>query len=126
MPSALAWKIGVGMEAYAELHEGSVTGPVVEGAWTLSEDRMVLTFAPTQALKPSTTYVIHLGGGMMDELGNHVNLGQHGLGMGGQWATQTMMTGGMGMGGNGHMTGTGWAHPTNGSFGMIFSFTTAS
>ena len=117
--------IGVGMEAYAALHEGSLTGPEVEGAWTLSEDRMVLTFAPAQALKSATMYVIHLGGGMMDDQGNHVSLEQHGLGMGGQWATQTMMGGGMGMGGNNQMMGEGWAHPSNGSFGMVFSFTTA-
>ena len=119
--------IGPGMEDFAALHEGVLTGPIVDGTWALSADRMVLTFDPAQPLKAATTYVIHLGGGMTDDHGNHVNLDQHGLGMGGQWATHTMMTsGGMGMGQNGQMMGQGWAHPTNGSFGMVFSFTTAS
>lgn len=123
--------IGFGMQEYAALHEGALTGPEVEGAWTLSEDRMVLTFTPDQQLQAATTYVVHLGAGMTDEHGNHVSLEQHGLGMGGEWATESMTTGGMGsgmgsgMGQNDQMMGDGWAHPTNGSFGMIFSFTTA-
>ena len=119
--------VGVGMEAFAALHEGALTGTEVEGVWTLSSDRTALAFQPDRALKPATTYVLHLGGGMTDDHGNHVNLGQHGLGMGGEWATASMMTGGMGMGaGNGHMLGSGWTHPSNGSYGMIFSFTTAA
>lgn len=113
--------VAQGMEAYAALHEGSVAGPEVAGAWTRSADGMKLMFVPTSALKPSTTYVVHIGGGMMDANGNPVNLETHGMGMGGQWATQTMMGGGMSTGG---MMGTGWQHPTNGSFGMVFSFTT--
>jgi hypothetical protein len=42
---------------------------------------------------------------------------QYGMGMGGQWAT-----GGM-MGGQTGMMGTGW-HNSNGSYGMVFGFTT--
>lgn len=122
--------IGAGMEQYAALHEGELTGPEVEGMWTRSEDGTMLTFEPAAPLKAATTYVVHIGGGMMDDHGNHVDLEQHGLGMGGEWATQSMMSGGgmgsgMGMGATGQMMGDGWAHPNNGSFGMIFSFTTA-
>ena len=124
--------IGFGMEEFAALHEGSLTGPLVDGMWSLSEDRTVLTFTPDQQLKVATTYVVHLGAGMTDENGEHVGLEQHGLGMGGEWATESMMTGGgmgsgmgSGMGDNSQMMGDGWAHPTNGSFGMVFSFTTA-
>ena len=124
--------IGFGMREFAALHEGSLTGPVVDGTWALSEDRTVLMFTPDQQLKAATTYVVHLGAGMTDEQGHHVGLEQHGVGMGGQWATQSMMTGGgmgsgmgSGMGENGQMMGDGWAHPTNGSYGMVFSFTTA-
>jgi hypothetical protein len=117
--------IGIGMEAYAALHEGSLTGPEVEGTWSLSPDRTVLTFYPTDALKTATRYVIHLGGGMTDDHGNHVNLSQHGHGLGGEWAMGSMMTGSMGQG-NTHMMGSGWAHPANGSYGMTFSFTTAA
>lgn len=121
--------IAAGMEEYAALHEGTLTGPEVDGTWVRSENGMTLTFTPAAPLKAATTYVIHIGGGMMDDQGNHVNLEQHGLGMGGQWATQSMMSGGMGsgmgMGQNGQMMGDSWAHPSNGSFGMVFSFTTA-
>ena len=55
---------------------------------------------------------------------------RHGAGMGGQWATESMMTGGTqhggGMGPGGGMMGQGWQHPSNGSYGMLFSFTTES
>lgn len=117
------------MVEYAALHEGDVTGPEVAGTWSLSEDGTELSFTPDEALKPATTYTIHLGGGMMDASGQHVNFEHHGMEMGGQWATEDMMTGGMGgtggmMGGQGHHMGDGWQGP-NGSYGMVFSFTTA-
>lgn len=120
-----------GMEEYAALHEGTVTGPEVSGTWTLSEDGTVLTFVPSASLKPATTYVIHIGGGMTDANGDHVDLDMHGISMGGQWATQSMMTDGMGgMGGMGGQTsdhmGAGWQHPSNGTYGMVFLFTTAA
>lgn len=114
-----------GMEAFALLHEGDVTGPEVAGTWTVSDDRLSLAFTPAAALAPSTRYTIHLGGGMTDANGNHVNFGLHGEHMGGSWATHAMMGGGM-MGGamGDHHMGEGWQHPTNGSYGMVFSFTT--
>lgn len=119
--------IGFGMEQYAALHEGEVTGPEVSGSWSRSEDGTQLIFTPAAPLKPATTYVIHIGGGMMDADGHPVNLGMHGTGMGGQWATQSMMSGGM-MGGGmmGTHMGAGWQHHSNGTYGMIFTFTTAS
>jgi hypothetical protein len=88
--------IAEGMERYAALHEGSVTGPEVSGTWTRSEDGTMPSFSPDAPLKPATTYSVHLGGGMMDPDGGMVDLGMHGLAMGGDWATQSMMTGGMG------------------------------
>ena len=116
------------MSEWADVHEGDVAGPEVDGAWTWSDNFMRLTFTPDHPFAPATTYTIHVGGGMMDANGRNVDLGQHGPGMGGQWATGDMMGGGpMGggpMGGGPHM-GDGWEHPTNGSFGMVFSFTTA-
>ena len=123
--------IGRGMEEYVDLHEGTLAGPVVDGAWALSEDGTTLTFTPAAPLKPSTTYVIHVGGDMMDEDDHVIDLDMHGGGMGGQWATQSMMTGGMGgMGmGSGSMgshMGAGWQNPDNGMYGMIFTFTTAA
>lgn len=121
-----------GMEAYADLHEGELTGPVVDGTWALSEDRMALTFTPASPLLPATTYVIHVGGGMTDAHGDPVDLSSHGPGMGGQWATGDMMQGGgggmhggsSGMGGQEHHMGEGWEH-ANGTYGMVFTFTTA-
>lgn len=119
-----------GMESYALLHLGDVTGSAVEGAWSFSPDRTVLAFAPGSPLRPSTRYTIHLGGGMIDGEGHPVDWQTHGPGMGGEWATDAMMGSGMGPGmgmdgpaGAGHM-GSGWEH-ANGSYGMVFSFTTA-
>ena len=110
-----------GMEQYAALHEGDVNGPVVAGTWAWSDDRTALTFTPAQPLMSQTQYTLHLGGGMRATDGGFVDygscVGQHS----GQWATQEMMGGGM-MGGN--MMGTGWRHP-NGTYGMVFTFTTA-
>jgi hypothetical protein len=120
-----------GMEQYAALHEGGLEGPLVDGLWVLSSAGTVLTFTPAGELKAATTYTIHLGAGMMDARGHLVDLEQHGLGMGGAWATRSMMTGGGMMGGGtmgggvmGSMMGEGWAHPTNDTFGMLFTFIT--
>ena len=124
-----------GMEEYADVHEGDVEGPLVEGSWSWNEDFTKLTFTPAMPLKNLTQYVVHIGGGMVDENGDPINYGLHGLGMGGQWMTQQMHQGGQhgysggqgGMGGMGGGTGMGegWTHPTNGSYGMVFIFTTA-
>lgn len=121
-----------GMEAYVDLHEGSVTGPEVPGAWSMHEDGMGLRFVPDAPLKPLTDYTVHLGGGMMGAQGQHADYQSHGPGMGGSWATEGMMQGGMGggmggsMGGPASHMGEGWQHPDNGSYGMIFTFTTGS
>lgn len=117
-----------GMEAYASLHEGDVTGPQAAGDWAMSQDRRTLTFTPASLLKANTPYTIHLGGGMMDANGDHADFEIHGGHMGGSWATQGMMVGGGMMGGamgDAHM-GEGWRHPDNGSYGMVFFFKTAS
>lgn len=116
------------MAEYAALHEGDVNGPEVAGTWSLSGDSTGLVFTQEEPLKPATRYTIHLGGGMIDAEGHHVDLGTNGTHMGGEWATDSMMGGGMGGGGmDGHHehTGDGWEHPDNGSYGMIFTFTTA-
>lgn len=119
--------IMAGMERYALLHEGGLTGSPVAGSWILSADRKVLAFTPASALKAATQYTIHLGGGMMDGEGHPVNM-DGGMGMGGQYASGTMMSGGMmgsgGMMSSGSMMGTGW-QAASGTFGMLFTFTTA-
>jgi hypothetical protein len=123
-----------GMEEYADVHEGEVEGPLVPGAWRRRADLAALTFTPDASLKSQIRYAIHIGGGMQDQEGHHINFEEHGFGMGGQWMTQQMHQGGqhgygMGQGGmGGGMGGTGmgagWTYPTNGSSGMVFSFTT--
>jgi len=117
-----------GMEEYALLHLGGLTGPAVAGTWSLSPDRIRLTFMSDASLQAGTRYTIHLGGGMVDEGGRPIDWEMRGFDMGGQWATETMMGSGMGTGmggvvGAGHM-GSGWDH-ANGSYGMVFTFTTA-
>ena len=66
----------------------------------------------------------------MDGSGHMVDLERRAIGMGGQWATGTMMTAGMGAGmmggGQSTMMGSGWQHPSNGSYGMVFTFKTAA
>ena len=113
------------MSEYADVHEGDLTGPEVDGTWTWSDSNMTLAFTPSQPFKPATTYSIHVGGGMRDADDHNLDFGQHGPGMGGQWATGEMMGGGPMGGGPGPHAGEGWQHPTNGSFGMVFAFTTA-
>jgi hypothetical protein len=87
-----------------------------------STDRTLLTCTLASPLAAHTTYAIHLGGGMMSAGGAAVDY-TAGLGMGGQWIMGGMMTGshgGMAWG----MMGSGWRN-ANGSYGMMFSFTTA-
>ncbi len=119
-----------GMEAYAMLHEGDVTGPEVPGAWSWSDDRATLRFVPDAALRPRMQYTIHLGGRMMDEEGATVDMDEAAQSCGGQWATGAMWggvgsgPGGMMGGAPGGMMGSGW-QGANGSYGMVFTFTTA-
>jgi hypothetical protein len=107
----------VGMEGYIALHEGDATGPIVQGTWVWSTDRSRVTLQPGGALKAATRYTIHVGGGMTDAQGRMIGFGDHGRHMGGQWATGQMMGGGNGM------MGSGWQH-SNGTYGMVFGFTT--
>lgn len=114
--------MAMGMEQYAALHEGDVTGPVVRGAWSWSSDRLRLTFTPATPLKPAAQYAIHLGGDMRDASGARLNYdhcaGQHG----GRWLGASMMGSSM-MGGRSSMM-RGWRH-ASGTLGMAFLFTTA-
>ena len=106
-----------GMEQYVALHQGTVTGPAIVMSCNWSDGQKTLSCRPSQPLAAATRYTIHVGGGMMDSSGRRVGMERNSMGMGGQWAT-----GGM-MGGQTGMMGTGWMH-ANGSFGMVFEFTT--
>lgn len=114
--------MAVAMEQYVDLHAGSIAGPVVSLSCAWSPDRTTLTCAPTASLTPRTTYVFHLGGGMMTQAGQTLDYALHGPAMGGQW----LMGGMMGAAHGGQpwsMMGPGWRH-ANGSYGMQFSFST--
>jgi hypothetical protein len=115
--------MGAGMEQYVDLHMGDLSGAEVAMSYAWSADRTLLTCTPTSPLASHTTYAIHLGGGMMSAGGVAVDYTTYGPAMGGQWIMGGMMTsthGGMGWG----MMGNGWRN-ANGSYGMVFTFTTA-
>ncbi|MCL7972986.1 MAG: Ig-like domain-containing protein [marine benthic group bacterium] len=112
-----------GMEAYCALHQGGLNGTEVTGHWEWSENRHRLTFTPDEPYQQMHEYTLHVGGGMQDEHGHHMNFQQHGHAMGGDWVEEHMFGSGGGMmGGHNHM-GDGWQHE-NGMYGMTFSFTT--
>lgn len=106
-----------GMEARVLLHEGSVTGPVVDGMASWTGDHRVLMFTPTKSLKAHTTYVIHLAAEMRGADGAALDHGACGD-RGGLSVTGAMM--GQNRGG---MMGTSW-QAANGTYGMEFTFTT--
>lgn len=110
-----------GMEMYAALHEGDVTGPEVTGTWSWAEDGLSLQFAPAAPLANATLHTIHLGGGMVDGRGDVLGLESCVVLHGGQWATEGMMGGGMMAGQD--MMGSGW-RGGDGTYGMLFGFTT--
>jgi hypothetical protein len=81
---------------------------------TWSADRTTLTCVPGTPLQDNATYTLHLGAGMIAAGG--------GTAMGGQWLTGGMM-GGLHAGQPMSMMGGDWLG-SNGSYGMMFSFTT--
>ncbi|HEU5174214.1 MAG TPA: Ig-like domain-containing protein [Gemmatimonadaceae bacterium] len=109
-----------GMEANVLLHEGLLTGPVITGSAAWSTDRRTLTFTPSAALKPGTTYLLHLAPTLVAANGQGIDHGAC-TALGGQNVTGAMTGGGM-MGSG--MMGSGW-EMSSGSYGMIFRFTTA-
>ena len=89
-------------------------------AW--STDRTQATCTPTSPLASRTRYALHLGGGMSGANGVAVDCTPS-LGLGGLWVTGGLMApthGGMGWG----SMANGW-YAANGSYGMVFTFTTA-
>lgn len=119
-----------GMEQYVALHEGGLDGPVVPMSCTWSGDRASMTCAPQAPLAAATRYTLHLGGGMRDQMGGGLDYEQCIAQHDGRWVTAAMMGHGLGEGmgdgmmGDSSMMGPGWRH-ANGSYGMVFSFTTA-
>lgn len=115
--------MGDGMEQYVDLHMGDLAGPTMPMKCAWSSDRTILTCTPQGPLPPHANYALHLGGGMMTQAGRTLDYAQYGPVMGGQWVLGAMM-GGVHAGGSWGMMGANWRH-ANGSYGMVFSFTTA-
>ena len=113
-----------GAEELCSLHIGGLDGEEVPGNWKWSEEHHVLTFTPHEPLQDESDHTLHVGGGITDEDGHHMDFDQHGFDMGGHWVDEDMLGqhGGM-MGGHSHM-GEGWQHE-NGAYGMAFPFSTA-
>ena len=114
-----------GADALVALHEGTATGPLVDGTTTWSADRTTLTFTPSAALRPATTHVLHLAPSLADIDGRRLSHAGCAA-LGGRTVTGGMMGGGaMGGGamGPGSM-GPGW-EMSGGGYGMSFTFTTA-
>ena len=116
-----------GMEQFCSLHVGGLDGEEVPGAWEWSEDHHVLTFTPHDPLQLDSEHTLHVGGGITDVDGHHMDFDQHGFDMGGHWVDEDMFGSGMlgpgMMSGHSHM-GDGWQHD-NGTYGMSFPFRTA-
>ncbi len=115
--------MGAAMEQYVDLHVSDLSGAEVAMSRAWSADRTLLTCTPVSPLASQTTYAVHLGGGMMSAGGVAVDYTTYGPGMGGQWIVGGGMTGSHGGMGWGSM-GNGWRN-ANGSYGMVFTFTTA-
>jgi|CXWL01.1.fsa_nt_gi hypothetical protein len=115
--------MGSGMEQYVDLHVGDVAGPTMPVNCNWSTDRTTLTCTPRSPLASRTTYVMHLGGGLMTQAGQYLDCAQYGPMLGGQWVMGGMMSGSH-AGVAWTMMGANWRN-TNGSQGMAFPFTTA-
>ena len=103
-----------GMEQYMAVHEGDLFGPLVSGMWTWSPDGTNCVFTPDARLQHEMQYMLHVGGGIQDVHGHHIDFADGETHMGGQRIHQNM---------NGSMMGSGWIHP-DGTYGMGFSFMT--
>jgi hypothetical protein len=115
--------MGQGMESYMDVHVGTTADSTMPMSCTWSADRTTLTCTHTTPFAHGGTYTIHVGDGMMDADGQPVGMGNMMSQMGGQWLTSGMM-GGMHAGQPMGMMGQGWKG-SNGSYGMIFTFTAA-
>ena len=114
--------MAAGMQQYVDLHDGTIAGPVHPISCSWSADKTTLTCVPGTPLQDHTNYTLHLGAGMVAAGGGTVNMGP-GTAMGGQWLTGGMM-GGLHAGQPMSMMGADWRN-ANGSYGMMFVFTTS-
>ncbi len=121
MTMTFSGHMGQGMEQFVDLHLGAIGGAVVPMSCGWNSGETVLTCTPDSPLQPQTTYVLHMGAGMLDEAGHRCGMSR-GLTAGGQWVSSPMM-GGMHAGHPIGMMGSDWMDGM-GHYGMMFSFTT--
>jgi hypothetical protein len=112
-----------GMESYMDVHAGTAADAIMPMTCTWSADRTTLTCTHAAPFAAGSTYTIHVGGGMTDAGGHAVDMDAMVNMMGGAWLMPGMM-GGMHAGQPMNMMGAGW-QGSNGSYGMMFTFTTA-
>ncbi|MBX9927794.1 MAG: Ig-like domain-containing protein [Gemmatimonadaceae bacterium] len=115
----------VGMQRLILLHEGTISGGVVDGVGTWSADRTTLTFLAALPLRDRTNYVLHVAPGMMDVSGRPLELARA-MSLGGMMADSAPSARAM-MGNGSMMAGAmmGRASRTGPhSAGMLFAFTT--
>jgi Bacterial Ig-like domain len=114
--------MGAGMQQYVDMHQGSIGGSIVPMTCAWSTNGATLTCTPNGSLAANTTYFMHMGGSMMAQGGQMVDLDPW-TGNGCQWATSAMM-GGMHGGQPVGMMGAGWMHGSS-DYGMMCSFETS-
>ncbi len=98
------------MESLVLVHEDFVTGPVVAGAASWSTDWTVLIFRSAAPLSLRMSYSVHLSPSIRGANGHPLDIAACAR-LGGQSVTSGMM-------------GKRW-RAAHGTFGMIFTFTTA-
>ena len=116
-----------GMEMLVVVHEGSVNGPQVTVSSSWSPDRRVLTITPSVMLKAKSTYAVHMSPSLQGTNGKMIDVTQcatigcqHVSGGMMDSGASGMMNGSWGAG----MMGAGWK-AGDGTFGMLFTFTTS-
>lgn len=112
------------MDSVVALHDGDLQGANVPGHFRWSATRDSLIFMPDSALMANHHYSVHVGGGMLDAMGDTVDLQFAHDSLGCSWATGSMMGSGGMMGGPGTEMGPGW-RDARGTYGMAWSFTTS-
>ena len=112
-----------GMENYMDVHQGTTADATIPMTCTWSADRTTLTCSHAAPFAGASTYTIHVGGGMTDANGHVIDMDAMVNMMGGVWLMPGMM-GGMHAGQAMNTMGQGW-QGSNGSYGMMFTFTTA-
>ncbi|HMU61199.1 MAG TPA: Ig-like domain-containing protein [Gemmatimonadales bacterium] len=111
-----------GMDSLMDVHQGTTAGALMPMTCSWSADRTALTCTHATPFAGGATYTIHVGAGMTDANGMAINMDAMVNQMGGVWLQSGMM-GGMHAGQPTTGMSSGW-HGANGSYGMMFTFTT--